>query len=308
MRRLASKLKKWLSSDGTRRLEVVFGDLTDRAYVDAMATAAKAAPLATRGYFLSRSTPLINFMVLDFADGHHEVLFGWGNRDANSGSSHDSIFLSRDGTFIDEFSKLFALLKDRADKYVRLDEWDVQTLSTAKIAAFYPWEQARYLELTSRLATSKKKVDLRICTTLFHSLFDLNLPAVLPRCRIRIIMINPANQTLLKARFLHRADFDLKEALKRIKSQLKELGRIAPNRDLQVRLSDAMPSGITVITPQTALIGVMFADYSYARGPMIEAERGTELWTRALADWKIRWDAGKQVVPIPSRAKGRARR
>jgi DNA-binding winged helix-turn-helix (wHTH) protein len=166
------------------------------------------------------------------------------------------------------------------------------------IEAFLTWDHPRFFELLSRVERhGDEKEDLRIVTVAFSGgVTNLHLEKLLARnARIRIVMMNPENRDLLKARHGLRRDPKTPEkGRSEIEEQLEELaGIMAEYPTLEVRLSDAMPGGFVAHSKDWALTGMFLAHCSYVKGPMIEVSADTETWKHLYTDWFVRWEAAK---------------
>jgi DNA-binding winged helix-turn-helix (wHTH) protein len=138
--------------------------------------------------------------------------------------------------------------------------------------------------------------DLRIVTVgLVPSPQDIDLGSYLRRgIRTRIVMMNPENRRLLESRYSLRQDeITTDRAQHDIRKQIDHLKRLMAAHDtesLEVRLSDAMPSGLIVHSHAWALLGIFPAQGSYVLGPMVTTTRGDSLWQNLYDDWRVRWD------------------
>ena len=174
-----------------------------------------------------------------------------------------------------------------------------------RLYGFQKWSTPRLIERLEKLCRNDNEPeDLRIVTSgLVPSRHDLDVEDYLRRrhIRIRIVMMNPENTSLLKSRYDLRApDYTFEEAQRDIRNQIKYLRRIMSrfsHEALQVHLSDAIPS-LIVHTPQWALLGIFPARGSYVLGPMVEVDAGTSLWETLYDEWKIRWDSpAERIAP-----------
>jgi hypothetical protein len=112
--------------------------------------------------------------------------------------------------------------------------------------------------------------------------------------RIEVLFMNPANSGLLKARFELRNDFNLACVKRQCATQKKEANALPSlnpgwSGSISALASDAMPPGFYALTRSRVIMGIMLADRSFDQGPMLEGSRGSELWKRLDADWKVRW-------------------
>ncbi len=164
------------------------------------------------------------------------------------------------------------------------------------------WSNSRFFDLLSKVRRNDEdQEDLRVATTGFLSLQDLSFDELLRNhVRIRIVMMDPKNTALLKARCDLRQDgTTAADARIDFNNQIRQLNRLTDrySKDaLEVRLSNAMPSGFLVHSRNWALLGIFLAQGSYVIGPMIEAPAETSLWQTLYDDWKLRWDP-KRIRP-----------
>jgi len=166
------------------------------------------------------------------------------------------------------------------------------------IEAFLAWDHPRFFELLSRVERQEGDEDLRIVTVAFSGgVTNLHLEKLLARtARIRIVMMNPENRDLLKARHGLRKDTKTPQKGRiEIEEQLEELtGIMADYPTLEVRLSDAMPGGFVAHSKNWAVAGMFLAHCSYVKGPMIEVSADTDTWKHLYTDWRVRWDNAKR--------------
>jgi DNA-binding winged helix-turn-helix (wHTH) protein len=175
-----------------------------------------------------------------------------------------------------------------------------------RVDGFSEWSRSQFFKLLDQVErVEEDKEDLRIVTTGFScGVADLRIEELLRNhVRIKIIMMNPDNQALTHARFALRGDFEkhedpVEEGTADIRRQFARLQSFAElpstisgcRGSIEVRLSDAMPSGFIAHTRKQAILGLFLAQRSYVDGPMIEAHRDTQLWKMLYMDWKVRWD------------------
>jgi DNA-binding winged helix-turn-helix (wHTH) protein len=118
--------------------------------------------------------------------------------------------------------------------------------------------------------------------------------------RVRIVMTNPENKLLLKARHDLRLDkYTAEKAQADIREEIDYLTLMMsrfPADILQVRLSNVIPSLIVHSRPW-ALLGIFPAQGSYSLGPMVDTTYGTSLWKALYDDWKTRWDKAADIGP-----------
>jgi hypothetical protein len=132
----------------------------------------------------------------------------------------------------------------------------------------------------------------------------MHLDALLRRnVRIKILMLNPENEALVKARHSLRKDKSMERALRELKEQIEEIEKLAHaypasgerGGTVELGLSDMMPCGFVVHTKHAALLGIFPAHDSYVAGPMLEIRSDTETWRTLYTDWKERWQDAKQT-------------
>jgi len=175
-----------------------------------------------------------------------------------------------------------------------------------RVAGLPKWSTRRLLEFFAKLRRNDEdKEDLRIVTSgLVPSRQDLDLEDYLRRdIRIRIVMINPANRSLLEARYALRQDKyttdDAESDIAKQVEHLRDLMALYPPGTLEVHLSNAMPSGLIFHAKEWAVLGMFPAQGSYFLGPLIETTQHTALWRNLYDDWKIRWDnPAQRLTPI----------
>lgn len=169
------------------------------------------------------------------------------------------------------------------------------------------WDDSRFTELLRHVEpTTDPKGDLFIVTSFFIN--ESSLRAETKRCldrgvRIKILVMNPNNASLMHARFGLRIDrFTPERATQESRKQMEWLKALPGemrnskggcNGSLVVRMSDIMPSGFVVHCRKWSVIGVMPARESYEEGPMIEADPETDLWASIDADWNAKWRKSK---------------
>jgi hypothetical protein len=118
---------------------------------------------------------------------------------------------------------------------------------------------------------------------------------------MKILFMNPANESLTDARYSLRKDRPAERCLRELREQIADIERFASqNRPdghnthrgtVEYGLSDSMPCGFVVHTRGRALVGNFLAHTSYTRGPMLEIHAWTEAWEQLYLDWKARWIA-----------------
>lgn len=175
------------------------------------------------------------------------------------------------------------------------------------------WSNQRLLDRLGKLRRNDEDTeDLRIVTGgLVPSKQDIDYEDYLRLgVRIRIVMTNPENMPLLKARHALRTDmYSAEKAQADIREQIDYLRPIMaryPPDALQVRLSNAIPS-LIVHSREWALLGTFPVQGAYVLGPMIEAAHTSSLWRNLYGEWKVRWDGSALVEPAPVK-KSKSRR
>jgi hypothetical protein len=164
-----------------------------------------------------------------------------------------------------------------------------------RIDGLLKWSNEHFFELFGKITRNDDDAeDVRI-TCFRTDIENHGFQELLQRhVRIRIILTNPDNMHLLRARYGLRADETSPEYVQdRIRRQLVLLQQIKnqfPSETLEWRVSDAMPCGFLVHTRHWALLGLFPVQGSYTIGPMIETPFGTPLWQMLYDDWKLRWD------------------
>jgi len=176
------------------------------------------------------------------------------------------------------------------------------------VDAFPEWSNSRFFELLSGVerGAQNHSEDIRILTTGFSSgTSDLQLERLLRRgVRIKILMMNPDNEGLTKARYALRKDKET--GMQELRRQIGELEGLAKRHEkssealdagvLEVLRSDIMPCGFLVHTATWALLGIFPCHTSYIYGPMLEIHSDTDTWRLLCDDWKQRWaDAAEQA-------------
>jgi DNA-binding winged helix-turn-helix (wHTH) protein len=177
------------------------------------------------------------------------------------------------------------------------------------IEAFLRWPEDRFFQLLESIEADEKEnrpdndEDLRIVTVAFAwSISAMHLDDLISRSvRTRIVMMNPENEELLKARHGLRDEprKTWQQGQAEIREQLEELADIiarAPSKLLEVRVCDAMPAGFIAHSKNWAIAGMFLAHCAYLKGPMIEVSPDTELWKRLYRDWQVRWE---HPAPVP---------
>ncbi len=125
----------------------ITGPVTDRAYVEALRDAFSGEQSARLKLFrLRRTVPIMNFLILTFADDVTEVLFGYGAHDEES-LEKTQVFKTTDSRLVEEFQRLFtALSRNRFAEsitvedptFVESDRQDCDVLATYRS---FPIEQ-----------------------------------------------------------------------------------------------------------------------------------------------------------------------
>lgn len=141
-------------------------------------------------------------------------------------------------------------------------------------------------------------VDLRILVTAFptHEFPEEELKNLLTEqhLQIQIILTNPTNKKLVRARHGARKDGETPEnAIASIVHQhrrLSMLPRTTPGGgSFELKLSNLMPLGFYALTRTRALLGLYWSDVSFHAGPLIEVTDESALWTALNQDFEARW-------------------
>jgi hypothetical protein len=288
-------------------IEEIVGPRADRklvqAYIGGTANLEKDEQNRNRvaWFKLQDNTAILSFNILTFRENtgmekYDEVLFG-GSRHALE--SNEAVFRSRDPRVVDEFKNLYEVLKkssdrvsassvrERPDRGLTIqDKWDMPTL----------YRLMKRIEPTDVENARVGEADLRIVTTFFIDYFGLREEVLLALkskgVRIQILLMNPANDSLLDARFELRQDDLMTERARR--DLLSDLDALSKFSNIEVRLSDSMPCGFVAQCKEWTVVGLMPAQASYVAGPMIEAPTGSHLWDTLHEDWTLRWNAAKR--------------
>ena len=177
-----------------------------------------------------------------------------------------------------------------------------------EVDAYPEWSNDRFFRLLERVhrGPDEANEDIRIVTTHFScGLHELKLDRLVETrdLRIRVLMID-GESPLTEARYLHRQDIKYPVLMHDLQEQTIQMKRLAekyrrhpdkPDRGfLEFHVSDMMPCGIVVHTPQVALMGVFLAHESYIKGPMIEIRGGSDPWKVLYTDWQVRWDEAER--------------
>jgi hypothetical protein len=152
--------------------------------------------------------------------------------------------------------------------------------------------------------TGPEEEDLRIATTGFSGFIDqLRLDRLIRQnhVRIRILMMDPANEALINARYLLRKDKTYEQNVRELRDQITSIEKLArqyppggPDAtmgSLELLLSDSMPSCCLFHANNWAVVGIFLAHDSYSKGPMIELRGDSQPWKVLHDDWQARWDA-----------------
>ena len=176
-----------------------------------------------------------------------------------------------------------------------------------RITGLPKWSNQRLLERLGKLRRNDQDAeDLRIVTGgLIPHKQEFDYEDFLRLgVRIRIVMTNPENLPLLKARHDLRADkYTAEKAQADIREQIEYLRGITPrypSDGLQVRLSNAIPS-LIVHASEWALFGSFPAHGQYVLGPMIETAHTTSFWRSLYDEWKVRWDNAATLEALSER-------
>jgi len=233
-----------------------------------------------------------------------------GNAGGNNVQKHISL-LRKKVLFDDHLRPRFiATVRDNAAyKFVAQvrAEGDLERISGSP-----KWSNQRLLERLAKLRRNDNDgEDLRIVTGgLIPHKQEFDYEDFLRLgVRVRIVLTNPENLPLLKARHDLRADrYSAQKAQNDIREQIEYMRVIMsrfPNDSLQVRLSNAIPS-LIIHTREWALLGTFPAHGQYVLGPMVEAAQTTSLWRSLYDDWKARWENPAECVAPISEETGAA--
>ena len=110
-----SGLASFLSRAKTRFTQIG-GWPVDRSYVRSIAAVeeqVRGKPGKITTYRLRTSGPVMNFILVDFDDGHSEVFFGYGR---HATGNPEAVFRSSEPRLVEEFSIFFDILIDHAEK------------------------------------------------------------------------------------------------------------------------------------------------------------------------------------------------
>ena len=188
---------------------------------------------------------------------------------------------------------------------------DVSSEGDLGIECYPRWRPSIFYDLLSKVTrgSQEDKEDLRIATVGFSSsMQDLALDRLLKKgARIRIIMMNPENDALMKARHALRTDsINAAKSKTQINEQIEELRQIVRSAlasksqgSLELRLSDAMPSAFIAHTRRRAVFGLFLAQGSYVMGPLVDVKAKTETYDKLHEDWTARWTHAKPIALLP---------
>jgi hypothetical protein len=310
---LEAALLVFLGSDPTHRISIVTGRFTERSYVDRLVNVAKVHPDRVDWFMLDQSTPLMNFVMLEYADHSTDVLFGFSRYED---SPREAVFLSSAPALVEEFDALRRALsavrrKVPADKLTERLKWKGTGLKT-----FRTWQEKRYTRSLTRLRRrradghttgDKERGDLRISTTFLRHFDDAKIDVIKKGLEaglhVKLLLLNPLNKPLFHARFGAREDRMLpRVALKELQSQIRVLNDLAESVSaypgtLEIRYTDLMPSGFLAHSEEWAYVGLMMAGGPHTHGPMLRVSRRSKLWkTLYEEDWRPRW---KKARPAP---------
>lgn len=125
----------------------ITGPVTDRAYVKALREAFSGEQSArVKCFRLRRTVPIMNFLILTFADDVPEVLFGYGAHEEES-PDRTQVFKTTDSLLVEEFHRLFRALSRKRfaepitvedPTFVESDRQDCDVLATYRS---FPIEQ-----------------------------------------------------------------------------------------------------------------------------------------------------------------------
>jgi hypothetical protein len=171
---------------------------------------------------------------------------------------------------------------------------------------FPRWRWPIFDSLLSKVSRGTDAEDLRIVTVAFASgVQELQLDRLLKRnSRIRIVMMEPRDADLLRARHGIRQDgVTVDMARLDIVRQIKELSVLAKRvrndkactGSLEVALSRAIPAAFIAHSPRLAVAGIFLATTSHSHGPMMEFARDTDPWQQLYEDWKARWESSPKL-------------
>ena len=174
------------------------------------------------------------------------------------------------------------------------------------IEAYSEWSDVRFFQLMKLVqrGTGPEEEDLRIASTGFSgSIEQLRLDRLITQSqvRIRVLMMDPANEPLINARYLLRRDKPYEQNLRELKDQIAYIENLArryppggadPSMgSIELHLSDSMPCGCVFHAANWAVVGIFLAHDSYSKGPMMEVRCDSEPWKVLRDDWKTRWEA-----------------
>lgn len=126
---------------------------------------------------------------------------------------------------------------------------------------------------------------------------------------VSVLFINPKNTPLMEARHGLRKDYpddDYPTALDwAVAHASEQIGWVARRiaqypHLLKGRLIDYMPPAFVIRNSSRALIGFFMAFGSFADFPLLEITPASPMWQGLVQDWKLRWDAGKDIPAKPS--------
>ncbi|HKV41218.1 MAG TPA: hypothetical protein VJX67_18575 [Blastocatellia bacterium] len=306
--RFEEGLKKFLRDN---KATLVTGWPVDEKFISAIQNAAGGDSEANLTcYRMLRPSPVMNFIILDFDSGHSEVLLGWGQ----SGKAVGTVFKSQDPRMVTEFERFYEILTEASVS----EQIRVTNLQTAPIQRAHAAEQAtvvypdwcanvfdEFLSSTSRGSedsSEREPGDLRIVTSFFidWETTSAQLEKLLEKgLRVKVLLMNPQNESLIYARCGVRTDKHTPENAKREGMfQLEALGKLASDAGgkggtLEVYTSNIMPTGFVAQTRDRVVIGLMPARKSYLAAPMIVASSDTLAWKVFDADWTARWKEAK---------------
>ncbi len=217
-------------------------------------------------------------------------------------------FLFSENREIGQFQKMVngVPFADRP-KYAFLHEPDAAA-SGSGATILDRWDAGRLAEFIKSTAPAKdadphsKYGDLRIMNTFFinsHG-FRHDFETLLEEgVQIKLLILNPDNAALVKARFGNRTDYPPSEARKLLRKQAREFSKLGDGKkwsgSIQVRYSNLMPYGFAAYNARGGVIGLLPTHETYLKGPMIQTEAGSKLWTMMDDDWKARWEASHPI-------------
>jgi hypothetical protein len=309
----------------------VFGWVVDRQYMKTIQAAVNGLEDRVEFYRLRFPAPLLSFIILDYDNDTHEVLFGWGEL----GDGTPGVFASTNKRLVQVFSNYYnALIQSATAVSIEalsarsVEPMEMPARSEQDLTILPKWDQSVILE---KLKNSPKDAELRLLTTFFvndASIFDILDSLLLDSTRkFKVLLMDPrpTNTVLMERRYgtgkpeerVLREGWSAETAAARIGLELRlfeacqgrlEHARVALRRGrqnrnkrkigtLEVRVYDTVPTLVHYQIGEEIVVGFLLTRRSGDDGPMICVKKGEPLWSVLEENWNTCWEIGTEWPP-----------